>query len=127
MPPCLVRFSRYLSVLDVDLKTLRCPAYKGSLICPLVEARTHTMRGSSYFLHAQSIISQLVSKAFLFTFSHGLQDPSNPSVEAKPVQEFHKDDLKILHYLSELITQHMMGTSPTVLRFSYTASNVFKI
>ncbi|MCJ8747706.1 hypothetical protein PDJAM_G00156440 [Pangasius djambal] len=127
MPPCLVRFSRYLSVLDVDQKALRCPAYKGSLICPLVEARTHSMRGTTYFLYAQSIISQLVSRAFFLTFS---QHPSNPSVEVRPehgLGEFHKDDLKILHYLSELITQHVTGTSPAVLRFSYTASTVFKL
>ncbi|KAK2817740.1 hypothetical protein Q7C36_021673 [Tachysurus vachellii] len=130
VPPSLVRFSRYLSVLDVDQKTLRCPAYKGSLICPLLDARTHAMRGTTYFLYAQSTINQLVSRAFLFTFSQELQHPSNPSVEVRPehvLGEFHNDDLKIFRYLSDLITQHVTGTSPPVLRFSYTASTVFKI
>ncbi|KAK3510703.1 hypothetical protein QTP70_015155 [Hemibagrus guttatus] len=131
MPNFLVRFSRYLSVLDVDQKILRCPAYKGSLICPLVDARTHSMRGTTYFLYVQSIIGQLVSRAFFFTFSHELQHPSDPSVEVSPEHVFnnvfHNDDLKILRYLSDLITQYVTGTSPTVLRFSYTASTVFKI
>ncbi|XP_026998857.2 guanine nucleotide exchange protein smcr8b isoform X2 [Tachysurus fulvidraco] len=130
MPPSLVRFSRYLSVLDVDQKTLRCPAYKGSLICPLLDARTHSMRGTTYFLYAQSTIQQLVSRAFLFTFSRELRHPSDPSVEVRPEHifgEFHNDDLKIFRYLSDLITQHVTGTSPPVLRFSYTASTVFKI
>ncbi|KAF4074902.1 hypothetical protein AMELA_G00228560 [Ameiurus melas] len=122
MPPCLVRFSRYLSVLDVDQKTLRCPAYKGSLLCPLVEARTHSMRGTAYFLYTQAIISRLVSRAFLLAFSRGLR---HPGAEVGP-ERFHDDDLKILRYLSELVTQHATGTSPTVLRVSYTASTLFK-
>lgn len=82
------------------------------------------MRGTSYFLYAQSIINRLVSKAFLLTFSR------HPGDEAEPAQVFgklHSDDLKILHYLSEVITRHVTGTSPTVLRFGYTASNTFKI
>ncbi|XP_053332393.1 guanine nucleotide exchange protein smcr8b [Clarias gariepinus] len=115
MPPCLARFSRYLSVLDVDQKTLRCPAYKGSLICPLVEARIQSMHGTAYFLYAQSLISQLVSRAFLITFSSKVRH-----------EHVHNDDLKILRYLSELIMEHVTGTSQTVLRFSYTASTVFK-
>lgn len=88
------------------------------------------MRGTTYFLYAQSIISQLVSRAFLLTFSHKLWHPSDTEAEVRYQHvfgELHGDDLKILQYLSELITQHMTGTSDTVLRFSYTASSVFKI
>ncbi|TTF71942.1 Guanine nucleotide exchange protein smcr8b [Bagarius yarrelli] len=130
VPPCLLRFSRYLSLLDIDQKTLRCPVYKGSLICPLMEARTYSMRGTTYFLYAQSLISQLVSRAFLLAFSHKLRHPSNPEAEVTPQHvfgEFHDDDLKILQYLSELITQNMTGTSGTCLQFSYAANTVFKI
>lgn len=85
------------------------------------------MRGTAYFLYAQTIISQLVSRAFLFTFSQGFQHPSNPGVTRPRLGEFHNDDRKILRYLSELIVRHMTGISPTVLRFSYTASTLFKI
>ncbi|KAI5090257.1 guanine nucleotide exchange protein smcr8b [Silurus meridionalis] len=125
MPLCLARFSRYLSVLDVDQKTLRCPAYKGSLACPLVDVRTHAMHGAAYFLNAQTVICNLVSRAFLLAFT-----PVHPGLDLKPIHfsgELHEDDLKILRYLSELVTWHVAGTSPPVLRFSYSASTLFKI
>ncbi|XP_072513693.1 guanine nucleotide exchange protein smcr8b [Salminus brasiliensis] len=129
-PPSLIRYSRYLSVLDVDQRTLRCPAYRGSLICPLVEPRSQIVHGTTYYLYAQSVISKLVSKAFLLTFCHSLHLPSSPSEKAR-VERFrcdlHDDDMRILSFLSELITQRLSDGTPRILRFAYTASTVFKL
>ncbi|KFP82234.1 Smith-Magenis syndrome chromosomal region candidate 8, partial [Apaloderma vittatum] len=36
----LSRYSRYISVLDADSKTLRCPLYKGTLVSRLADHRT---------------------------------------------------------------------------------------
>ncbi|KFU94116.1 Smith-Magenis syndrome chromosomal region candidate 8, partial [Chaetura pelagica] len=36
----LSRYSRYLSILDADSKTLRCPLYKGTLVSRLADHRT---------------------------------------------------------------------------------------
>ncbi|KAI4881847.1 hypothetical protein NFI96_026634 [Prochilodus magdalenae] len=129
-PPCLVRYSRYLSVLDVDQRTLRCPVYRGSLIGPLVEPRNQIVRGATYYLYAQSVISKLVSRAFLLTFSHSLHLPSSPSEKVRAescYRHLHDDDMKILHFLSELIALNLTDNAPAVLRFSYAASTVFKL
>ncbi|XP_066517748.1 guanine nucleotide exchange protein smcr8b [Hoplias malabaricus] len=130
-PPCLVRYSRYLSVLDVDQRTLRCPAYRGSLICPLVEPRTQIVHGTTYYLLAQSVISKLVSRAFLLTFCHSLHESSSSLSERAKVQscysDLHEDDMKILGFLSELITLNLTDTTPRVLRFNYTGSTLFKL
>ncbi|XP_062866739.1 guanine nucleotide exchange protein smcr8b [Trichomycterus rosablanca] len=129
-PACLVRYGRYVSVLDVDQRTLRCPAYRGSLICPLVEPRVQIMGGTSYFLYAQSVISELVSRAFVLAFSHDLQKASDPAQKDRACRflvQFHNDDLKILHFFSDLVTRHVTGTPSTLLRFSYSANTVFKL
>ncbi|XP_026871544.2 guanine nucleotide exchange protein smcr8b [Electrophorus electricus] len=128
IPLCLGRYSRYLSVLDVDQRSLRCPAYRGSLICPLVESKI--IHGETYFLHTQAVISRLVTKAFLLTFSHGLHHPTsrNESDRAERFRcDLHDNDMKILLFLSELIRLHLTQTAPTVLQFSYTASTLFKV
>ncbi|KFP81287.1 Smith-Magenis syndrome chromosomal region candidate 8, partial [Acanthisitta chloris] len=36
----LSRYSRYISILDADSKTLRCPLYKGSVVARLADHRT---------------------------------------------------------------------------------------
>uniref|UniRef100_W5KA01 Smith-Magenis syndrome chromosome region, candidate 8b n=1 Tax=Astyanax mexicanus TaxID=7994 RepID=W5KA01_ASTMX len=128
-PPCLIRYGRYLSILDVDQRTLRCPAYRGSLICPLVEPRSQIVHGTTYYLYAQSVISKLVSRAFLLTFCHSLHLPSSPSKRSRAERfhcDLHDDDLKILRFLSKLISQRLSGSTPKILRFNYTASTVFK-
>ncbi|XP_036413456.1 guanine nucleotide exchange protein smcr8b [Colossoma macropomum] len=130
MPPCLVRYSRYLSVLDVDQRTLRCPAYRGSLICPLVEPRTQIVHGTTYYLYARSVIGRLVSRAFLLTFCHSLHHPSSPSEKVSAERcycDLHDDDMKILNFLSELIALQLTDNTPRILRFSNTASTVFKL
>ncbi|KFZ53913.1 Smith-Magenis syndrome chromosomal region candidate 8, partial [Antrostomus carolinensis] len=38
--PALSRYSRYVSILDADSKTLRCPLYKGTLVSRLADHRT---------------------------------------------------------------------------------------
>ncbi|XP_026060406.1 guanine nucleotide exchange protein smcr8b [Carassius auratus] len=130
MPHCLGHHSRYLSILDVDQKTLRCPVYNGTLLNPLVESRNHFKRGNTYFMFAQSVHSKLVTTAFLLTFSHGFHTPRRPR-ESTWTQcfhsEIHRDDKKILNYLSELIKLHFMDVPPNVLRFSYTTNSVFKL
>ncbi|KAL1282750.1 hypothetical protein QQF64_001553 [Cirrhinus molitorella] len=130
MPHCLAHYNRYLSILDVDQKTLRCPAYNGTLINPLVEPRSHFKRGNTYFMFAQSVQSKLVTTAFLLTFSHGCHTPIRPR-ESTWTQcfhsELHRDDKKILNYLSELIKLHIMEVPPNVLRFSYTTNSIFKL
>uniref|UniRef100_A0A672LRI9 Smith-Magenis syndrome chromosomal region candidate gene 8-B protein homolog n=1 Tax=Sinocyclocheilus grahami TaxID=75366 RepID=A0A672LRI9_SINGR len=130
MPHCLGHYSRYLSILDVDQKTLRCPVYSGTLLNPLVEPRSHFKRGNTYFMFAQSVQSKLVTTAFLLTFSHGFHTPRRPR-ESTWTQcfhsEIHRDDKKILNYLSELIKLHFMEVPPNVLRFSYTTNSIFKL
>uniref|UniRef100_A0A672MAQ8 Smith-Magenis syndrome chromosomal region candidate gene 8-B protein homolog n=1 Tax=Sinocyclocheilus grahami TaxID=75366 RepID=A0A672MAQ8_SINGR len=127
---CLGHYCRYLSILDVDQKTLHCPAYSGTLINLLVEPRSHFKRGNTYFMFAQSVQSKLVTRAFLLTFSHGCHTPRRPR-ESTWTQwfpsEFHRDDKKILNYLSELIKMHFMEVPPNLLRFSYTTNSVFKL
>uniref|UniRef100_A0A673KTR5 Smith-Magenis syndrome chromosomal region candidate gene 8-B protein homolog n=1 Tax=Sinocyclocheilus rhinocerous TaxID=307959 RepID=A0A673KTR5_9TELE len=126
---CLGHYCRYLSILDVDQKTLHCPAYSGTLINLLVEPRSHFKCGNTYFMFAQSVQSKLVTRAFLLTFSHGCHTP-RPR-ESTWTQwfhsEFHRDDKKILNYLSELIKMHFMEVPPNLLRFSYTTNSVFKL
>uniref|UniRef100_A0A671MNU0 Smith-Magenis syndrome chromosomal region candidate gene 8-B protein homolog n=1 Tax=Sinocyclocheilus anshuiensis TaxID=1608454 RepID=A0A671MNU0_9TELE len=127
---CLGHYCRYLSILDVDQKTLHCPAYSGTLINLLVEPRSHFKRGNTYFMFAQSVQSKLVTRSFLLTFSHGCHTPRRPR-ESTWTQcfhsEFHRDDKKILNYLSELIKMHFMEVPPNLLRFSYTTNSVFKL
>lgn len=130
MPHCLGHYSRYLSILDVDQKTLRCPAYSGTLLNPLVEARSHFKRGNTYFMFAQTVQSKLVITALLLTFSQGFHTPRRPRESTWTEcfhSEIHRDDKKILNYLSELIKLHVMEVPPNFLRFSYTTNSIFKL
>ncbi|XDV14571.1 hypothetical protein PO909_014804 [Leuciscus waleckii] len=129
LPHCLGHYSRYISVLDVDQKTLRCPTYSGTLINLLVDPRSSFKRGNTYFMFAQSVQSKLVTRAFFLTFLHGRLTPrrARESTGTKCfLSEFHKDDKKILNYLSELIKLNFMEIPPNVLRFSYTTTSIFK-
>lgn len=129
LPHCLGHYSRYISVLDVDQKTLRCPTYSGTLINLLVDPRSNFKRGNTYFMFAQSVQSKLVTRAFLLTFLHGRLTPRRARENTWTkcfLSEFHKDDKKILNYLSELIKLNFMEIPPNVLRFSYTTTSIFK-
>ncbi|NWT24182.1 SMCR8 protein, partial [Cardinalis cardinalis] len=138
----LSRYSRYLSILDADSKTLRCPLYKGSVVARLADHRTQIKRGSTYYMHVQSILTQLCSKAFLFTFCHHLHLPISEREPEESVvsrrMNFLKlqlglanEDIKIVQYLAELLKLHYIqepgqGGSP-LLRFDYVPSFLYKI
>ncbi|XP_058510333.1 guanine nucleotide exchange protein smcr8a [Solea solea] len=140
----LSRYSRYISILDADQKTLRCPAYRGQLLANLADHRTFIRRGSTYFLHTQSTLCHLAAKAFLFTFTHHLHLPVS-STEGPEVVEGRRrcflqeqlglgeEDSQILLYLSQLITQRYLqaatGSSEAApcFSFKYTTSVLYKI
>ncbi|KAG8429610.1 hypothetical protein GDO86_017569 [Hymenochirus boettgeri] len=138
----LNRYSRYASVLDADNKTLRCPVYKGNLLQRLADHRTQIRRGSTYYMHVQSILTQLSSKAFLFTFCHYVHLPirekeSEESIARRREAFLHQllglseEDSRIVEYLSELLKMHYLRVSGTqllpVLRFDYTPNYLYKI
>ncbi|CAL8274962.1 unnamed protein product [Lota lota] len=136
----LSRYSRYISVLDADQKTLRCPPYRGTLLANMADHRTSLRRGSTYFLHVQSTLGGLASKAFLLAFTHHLHLPVGPgegpeAVEARRrgfLQEqlgLGPQDGQILLYLSRLITQQYLqpGAAPPSFCCSYTSSLLYKI
>uniref|UniRef100_A0A8C0ASD0 SMCR8-C9orf72 complex subunit n=2 Tax=Buteo TaxID=30396 RepID=A0A8C0ASD0_9AVES len=138
----LSRYSRYVSILDADSKTLRCPLYKGTLVSRLADHRTQIKRGSTYYMHVQSILTQLCSKAFLFTFCHHLHLPISEREPEESIvnrrMNFLKlqlglanEDIKIVQYLAELLKLQYIqepgrGVNP-LLRFDYVPSFLYKI
>ncbi|XP_075941014.1 guanine nucleotide exchange protein smcr8a [Anarhichas minor] len=140
----LSRYSRYISILDADQKTLRCPSYRGQLLAKIADHRTYIRRGSTYFLHLQSTLCHLAAKAFLFTFTHHLHLPVS-STEGPEVVEGRRlcflreqlglgeEDSQILLYLSQLITQQYLQpaagsrAAATCFSFNYTTSVLYKI
>ncbi|NXD82229.1 SMCR8 protein, partial [Halcyon senegalensis] len=138
----LSRYSRYVSILDADSKTLRCPGYKGTVVSRLADHRTQIKRGSTYYMHVQSVLTQLCSKAFLFTFCHHLHLPINErepeeSVAARRVNFLKlqlglaNEDIKIVQHLAELLKLRYIqepgtGGNP-LLRFDYVPSFLYKI
>ncbi|XP_049730673.1 guanine nucleotide exchange protein SMCR8 [Elephas maximus indicus] len=138
----LSRYSRYTSILDLDNKTLRCPMYRGTLVPRLADHRTQIKRGSTYYMHVQSMLTQLCSKAFLYTFCHHLHLPAHnretQELVASRQVSFLKlnlglvnEDVKVVQYLAELLKLQYMqespGTSHPVLRFDYVPSFLYKI
>lgn len=138
----LSRYSRYTSILDLDSKTLRCPLYRGALVPRLADHRTHIKRGSTYYLHVQSVLTQLCSKAFLYTFCHHLHLPAHDreteELLASRRASFLKlnlglvnEDMKVVQYLAELLKLHYVqeppGTGHPTLRFDYVPSFLYKI
>ncbi|XP_070811265.1 guanine nucleotide exchange protein SMCR8 [Pituophis catenifer annectens] len=138
----LSRYSRYISVLDADHKTLRCPQYRGHLILRLADHRTQIKRGSTYHVHVQTLLTQLCSKAFLYAFCHHLHLPIREGETEDSVtvrrENFLKvqlglanEDRRVVQYLAELlklqyIQDPIRGVSP-VLRFDYLPSSLYKI
>ncbi|XP_029432034.1 guanine nucleotide exchange protein SMCR8 [Rhinatrema bivittatum] len=138
----LNRYSRYVSVLDIDSKTLRCPLYKGTLLPRLADHRTQIKRGSTYYLHVQSVLTQLCSMAFLYTFCHHLHLPISEKETEETIAlrrmnflRLHlglaSEDIKVVQYLAELLKMHYLqesgrGIHP-VLRFDYVPSLLYKI
>ncbi|XP_069840319.1 guanine nucleotide exchange protein SMCR8 [Dendropsophus ebraccatus] len=138
----LSRYSRYASVLDADNKTLRCPVYRGSLLPRLADHRTQIRKGSTYYMHVQSVLTQLSAKAFLFTFCHHVHLPIREKEGEESIAHrrtaflqqllgLSQEDSKIIEYLSELLKMHYLRESGTqllpVLRFDYIPSVLYKI
>ncbi|XP_029294342.1 LOW QUALITY PROTEIN: guanine nucleotide exchange protein smcr8a [Cottoperca gobio] len=140
----LSRYSRYISILDADQKTLRCPPYQGQLLANIADHRTYVRRGSTYFLQLQSTLCQLAARAFLLTFTHHLHLPVS-STEGPEVVEGRRrcflqeqlglgeEDSQILLYLSQLITQQYLkpatgsSAAATSFSFNYTTNVLYKI
>ncbi|XP_077019538.1 guanine nucleotide exchange protein SMCR8 [Tamandua tetradactyla] len=138
----LSRYSRYTSILDLDSKTLRCPLYRGALVPRLADHRTQIKRGSTYYMHVQSTLTQLCSKAFLYTFCHHLHLPAHEDepeeLAASRQGSFLKltlglvnEDVKVVQYLAELLrlqyTQDSAGAGHPMLRIDYVPSFLYKI
>lgn len=138
----LSRYSRYTSILDLDNKTLRCPLYRGALVSRLADHRTQIKRGSTYYLHVRSMLTQLCAKAFLYTFCHHLHlpacDQEPEGLLAGRQGSFLRlslglvnEDLKVVQYLAELLklhyTQEIPATGHPTLRFDYVPSFLYKI
>ncbi|KAL7378908.1 hypothetical protein ABVT39_020615 [Epinephelus coioides] len=140
----LSRYSRYISILDADQKTLRCPPYRGQLLANIADHRTYIRRGSTYFLHLQSTLCHMAARAFLFTFTHHLHLPVSPTEGPEVVEGRRRcflqeqlglgeEDSQILLYLSQLITQQYLqpdtGSSAAApcFSFNYTTSVLYKI
>ncbi|KAI1884610.1 hypothetical protein AGOR_G00228160 [Albula goreensis] len=139
----LNRYGRYIGVLDTDQKTLRCPPYRSALIGNMANHRTQIKRGSTYFMHVQCMLTQLCSKAFLYTFCHHLHLPISLSEDHESVASrrssflhqqlgYSEEDSKIVQFLSELIKHYyLQGPSrtvgPPVFCFSYIPSVLHKI
>lgn len=138
----LSRYSRYTSILDLDNKTLRCPLYRGNFVPRLADHRTQIKRGSTYYLHVQSMLTQLCSKAFLYTFCHHLHLPAHDKetedlVAGRQVNFLKlnlglvNEDIKVVQYLAELLKLYYMQEAPGIshptLRFDYVPSFLYKI
>lgn len=140
----LSRYSRYISILDIDQKTLRCPPYSRQLLSNIADHRTNIRRGSTYFLHLQSVLCRLAAKAFLLTFTHHLHLPVSSEEGPEMVEgrrccflqeqlRLGDEDSQILLYLSQLIAQQYLqpstgsSTVAPCFTFKHTTSVLYKI
>ncbi|XP_069385424.1 guanine nucleotide exchange protein smcr8b [Paralichthys olivaceus] len=120
----LSRYSRYLALLDLDQRTLRCPSYSGSLISRMADPHSAISRGATYLLHLESCLTALVNQALLFTFRPASRRPSGTDgKDYPPAPGFcgSEHDARVMNFLSELIKQRHAGRGPPVLRFSYSS------
>ncbi|KAG7234814.1 hypothetical protein INR49_003961 [Caranx melampygus] len=113
----LTRYSRYLALLDLDQRTLRCPSYCGSLIGRLANPHSSFSRGITYLLHLESCLTALANQALLYTFSHHKRRPLNATEgeEPPPVARgfcSSENDLRVMSFLSDLIKQRHAGRGP---------------
>ncbi|KPP74205.1 smith-Magenis syndrome chromosomal region candidate protein 8-like [Scleropages formosus] len=139
----LNRYSRYISILDTDNKTLRCPLYRGSVVTHMADHRTQIKRGGTYYMHVQSMLTELTSKAFLYTFCHHLHLPISPTegLDAVALRRrdflhhqwgYSEEDCRIVEFLSELIKNAYLQrpdqqTCPPVFCFNFISSLLYKI
>ncbi|KAK5865811.1 hypothetical protein PBY51_020051 [Eleginops maclovinus] len=131
----LTRYSRYLALLDLDQRTLRCPSYSGSLISRLADPHSGISRGITYLLHLESCLTALASQALLCTFNPALQRPNKSGGnDASEEKDFmwtrglcsSENDLKVIHFLCDLIKQRHAGRGPPVFGFSYDSMHLHK-
>ncbi|TDH15753.1 hypothetical protein EPR50_G00013040 [Perca flavescens] len=131
----LTRYSRYLALLDLDQRTLRCPSYSGSLIGRLAVPYARISRGITYLLHLESCLTALANQALLYTFSPALQHPTaaggNNGTEGADFLVTRgicssECDLRVMHFLCDLIKQRHTGRGPPVLRFSYNSMHLHR-
>ncbi|XP_076135196.1 guanine nucleotide exchange protein smcr8b [Alosa pseudoharengus] len=117
MPLCLQRYARYLSILDADHMTLRCPAYHGALIGPLTKPQSQLREGGTYALLVQSALTRLAARAFHHVFTGHEAEPSPGAT----------DDIRILEFLCDIIKLRLTHHAPSsVLRFSYQPCTLFR-
>lgn len=127
----LARYSRYLALLDLDQRTLRCPAYSGSLIGRLVNRRSGITKGSTYLLHLESCFTALANRALLHTFHPALRGGDALLLPEQrggfcDDDDDGGDDLRVMRFLSDLIKQYHAGQGPPSLGVSYRPMQVHK-
>ncbi|XP_062296250.1 guanine nucleotide exchange protein smcr8b [Scomber scombrus] len=131
----LTRYSRYLALLDLDQKTLRCPPYSGSLIGRLADPHTGISRGITYLLHLESCLTALANQALLYTFNPSIQRPDAAGGNnVEQGDDFlltrgfctSESDLRVMRFLSDLIKQRHAGRGPPVLRFYYSSMSLHR-
>uniref|UniRef100_A0A3B4A447 UDENN FLCN/SMCR8-type domain-containing protein n=1 Tax=Periophthalmus magnuspinnatus TaxID=409849 RepID=A0A3B4A447_9GOBI len=105
-----------LSVLDLDQRSLRAPAYSGVLIGRLAEAQCGFSKGLTYLLHLESELSALQNQALLYAFC--------PPYRERPLLT--DCDRRVLHFLSDLMAQHHAGYGPPVLGFTYCSTQLHR-
>uniref|UniRef100_A0A096LUW2 Smith-Magenis syndrome chromosomal region candidate gene 8 protein homolog n=1 Tax=Poecilia formosa TaxID=48698 RepID=A0A096LUW2_POEFO len=121
----LTHLSRYIAVLDLDQKTLRCPSYAGSLAGFLASPHTGISRGLTYLLHLESCLTALANRVLLQTFTAASQR-YRAIAEEKDSQQApqlccSENDFQVMHFLTDLIAQRHTGHGPPPFRFSYSS------
>ncbi|XP_070839019.1 guanine nucleotide exchange protein smcr8b isoform X2 [Chaetodon trifascialis] len=115
----LTRYSRYLALLDLDQRTLQSPSYSGSLVGRLANPHAAISRGVTYLLHLESCLTALANQALLHTFSPASQRPEEEGFLFRSGFCSSENDLRVMHFLSDLIKRRHAGCGPPVLSFSY--------
>lgn len=127
----LTAYGRYLALLDLDQRTLKCPAYSGALINTLADPHVCIRRGTTYLLHLESCLTALANRALLHTF---LPAP-HPAPAAGGTEErllrtrtpcSGESDFRVLRFLSDLIKQRHAGRGPVFLGFSHGSSQLHR-
>ncbi|XP_043969048.1 guanine nucleotide exchange protein smcr8b [Gambusia affinis] len=121
----LTQLSRYIALLDLDQKTLRCPSYAGSLVGFLANPHTGISRGLTYLLHLESCLTALANRVLLQTFIAASQ-LHRAIAEEKDSQQApqlcsSENDFRVMHFLTDLIAQRHTGHGPPPFRFSYSS------
>lgn len=127
--PSLSRYSRYLALLDLDQRTLRCPSYSGSLLSRLANPHTGIIRGITYVQHLESCLAALVNHVLVHTFIPLFKNLRVTKEKGDTEEDSWCErglctsecDFRVMSYLSHLIKQRYVGRGPPVLRFAYSS------